>query len=54
MENHVFYGAYMHISIYFHGGIRVQVFKEFNITMSFPPVVIIKSLLVDLLLHFCR
>lgn len=55
MDKHIFIKHIrIHIRKYFHGGIRVQVLKEFNMHYEFPPVVIIKSFLVDLLLHFCR
>lgn len=53
-EKHVFHIAYIRRSMCFHGGIRVQVLEGFNMRYESPPVVIIKSLLVDLLLHFRR
>lgn len=37
MEKHIFYIAYIHISTYFPGGIRVQVLKEFNMHSVFLP-----------------
>lgn len=54
IQTSIYFSRHIYAQVCFHSGSRVELSEGFNMRCESPPVVIIKSLLVDLLLHFRR